>query len=94
MSFDKLIQDWGGNLSCSRFDPETGTFFTIAVDSLSRGPAAGGTRAMVYPGFEAAIEDATRLASAMTLKMAIAGLPTNHRPPAKGALACHRSPMS
>ena len=75
MSFDELIQGWGGNLSCSRFDPETGTFFTIAVDSLLRGPAAGGTRAMVYPGFEAAVEDATRLASAMTLKMAIAGLP-------------------
>lgn len=75
MSIDKIIQDWDGQLCCSRFDPDTGAFFTIAVHSRRLGPAGGGTRAMHYPTYDAAVEDATRLASAMTLKMAIAGLP-------------------
>lgn len=75
MSIDKVITEWDGQLSCSRFDPGTGAFFTIAVHSRRLGPAAGGTRAMEYVGLDAAVEDASRLAGAMTLKMAIAGLP-------------------
>ena len=75
MSIEKVISEWDGQLSCSRFDAETGAFFTIAVHSRRLGPAAGGTRAMQYAGLDAAVEDASRLAGAMTLKMAIAGLP-------------------
>lgn len=75
MSIEKVIGEWDGQLSCSRYDERTGAFFTIALHSLRLGPAAGGTRAMHYPGCDAAVEDATRLAGAMTLKMAIAGLP-------------------
>lgn len=75
MSIDKVIGEWDGQLSCSRYDERSGAFFTIALHSLRLGPAAGGTRAMQYAGHDAAVEDATRLAGAMTLKMAIAGLP-------------------
>lgn len=75
MSIEKVIGEWDGQLSCSRYDEATGAFFTIAVHSLRLGPAAGGTRAMQYVGDDAAVEDAIRLAGAMTLKMAIAGLP-------------------
>jgi len=75
MSIEKVIGDWDGQLSCSRYDERSGAFFTVALHSLRLGPAAGGTRAMQYPRQDAAVEDATRLAGAMTLKMAIAGLP-------------------
>jgi leucine dehydrogenase len=75
MSIEKVIAEWDGQLSCSRYDERSGAFFTIGVHSLRLGPAAGGTRAMQYPDFAAAVDDATRLATAMTLKMAIAGLP-------------------
>jgi len=75
MTIEKILSEWSGRLSCSRYDERTGAFFTVAVHSLDRGSAAGGTRAMQYAGYDAAVEDATRLAGAMTLKMAIAGLP-------------------
>lgn len=75
MSIENVIEKWDGQLSCSRFDPSTEAFFTVAVHSRRLGPAAGGTRAMQYPTYDAAVEDATRLAGAMTLKMAVAGLP-------------------
>lgn len=66
---------WDGELTASRYDAETGTHLIIRVDSTHRGPAAGGTRASLYPGFAEALIDAGRLASAMTLKMAICRLP-------------------
>lgn len=76
MSIDTVIEEWDGQLTCSRFDADTGAFFTVAVHSRQLGPAAGGTRAMTYAaGPHAAVADATRLAGAMTLKMAMAGLP-------------------
>lgn len=66
---------WNGELTCIRHDPETDAWLIIAIDSTRRGPAAGGTRAMTYPSVADAIADATRLAQAMTLKMAAADLP-------------------
>ncbi|GAB6902582.1 Glu/Leu/Phe/Val dehydrogenase dimerization domain-containing protein [Kineosporia succinea] len=75
MHIDEVVHSWPGRLCCSRFDEETGAFLTIAVDSTQRGPAAGGTRAMVYESFGDAVRDATRLASSMTSKMVAAGLP-------------------
>lgn len=75
MTIEKVLGEWDGRLSCSRYDESTGAFFTIAVHSLKHPSAAGGTRAMQYTGYDAAVEDSTRLASAMTLKMAIARLP-------------------
>nr|WP_272956467.1 Glu/Leu/Phe/Val dehydrogenase dimerization domain-containing protein [Kribbella solani] len=67
--------DWGGVLCAVRCDDETGAAFVIAVHSFALGPAAGGTRAMEYPSLDAAVLDATRLAEAMSLKLAVAGLP-------------------
>lgn len=75
MSLEKVIEGWDGRLVSSRFDAATGGYYTIAVHSRQLGPAAGGTRAMVYSSAEDAVRDATRLAGAMTLKMVMAGLP-------------------
>src|ERR1700730_15216035 len=52
----------------------TGAHTIVAVHSTVRGPALGGCRMWRYEGVEAAIEDALRLAGAMTLKAAAAGL--------------------
>ncbi|MGO4258866.1 Glu/Leu/Phe/Val dehydrogenase dimerization domain-containing protein [Marmoricola sp. RAF53] len=73
--FQNVLTSWDGALCSTRYDQETGAFFTIAVHSRRRGPAAGGTRAMHYASHEEAVADTTRLASAMTLKMAAADLP-------------------
>jgi leucine dehydrogenase len=72
---ENVITGWDGVLCSTRFDEETEAFFVIAIHSRSRGPAAGGTRAMHYESYEDAVADATRLASSMTLKMAAADLP-------------------
>ena len=66
---------WDGELTAVRHDPETGAWLFIGVHSTALGPAAGGTRATEYESFEDATTDVTKLASAMTLKMAMAGLP-------------------
>ncbi|WP_311879049.1 Glu/Leu/Phe/Val dehydrogenase family protein [Microbacterium forte] len=66
---------WGGETTVARFDPETGAHFFVRIDSTRLGPAAGGTRAVVYTNPADALIDAGRLAGAMTLKMAVAGLP-------------------
>lgn len=47
----------------------------IAVHNLKRGPALGGVRLWRYPDPKTALEDALRLARAMTWKSAVAGLP-------------------
>lgn len=75
MQFDDVIHAWDGALTCVREDRATGTVMIIAVHSRARGPAAGGTRARQYPDLGAAVDDATRLAAAMTRKMAVAKLP-------------------
>lgn len=69
------LADWDGVLCAVRHDEETGASFVIAIHSNRLGPAAGGTRMMPYPSMDAAVVDATRLAEAMSLKLAIAGLP-------------------
>ena len=66
---------WDGELTAVRYDRETNAWFLIGVHSTVLGPAAGGTRAMEYDSLDAAATDATKLATAMTLKMAVAGLP-------------------
>ncbi len=66
---------WDGELTVTRHDRETGASFVIRLDSTRLGPAAGGTRAAHYPSFADALTDAGKLASAMTLKMAVSNLP-------------------
>jgi leucine dehydrogenase len=73
---EKLLTDeWDGEYVVVRREPVSGAVLVVAIDSTRRGPAAGGTRAMWYPSFEDAAGDATRLARAMTYKMAMADLP-------------------
>jgi leucine dehydrogenase len=75
MTPERVLPQWDGELTSVRYDEDTNAWFVIAVHSTRLGPASGGTRAMVYPRLEDAIADARRLAGAMTMKMAVTGLP-------------------
>lgn len=55
-------------------DRNSGLRAVVVIDSLVLGPAAGGIRTRRYASIEAAVEDAARLARAMTLKCALGGL--------------------
>jgi leucine dehydrogenase len=55
-------------------DPATGLSGYIVIHDTTRGPAIGGCRLWSYPSEAAALEDAVRLAIAMTRKCALAGL--------------------
>ena len=55
--------------------PEIGLRAIVAIHNLRRGPAIGGTRFIEYPGTEAALRDAMRLARGMSYKAAISDLP-------------------
>ncbi|HEY0816319.1 MAG TPA: Glu/Leu/Phe/Val dehydrogenase dimerization domain-containing protein [Pseudonocardia sp.] len=52
----------------------SGLDIVVAVDSTLLGPALGGCRVQRYPTQDAGRRDAARLASAMTVKAALAGL--------------------
>lgn len=56
-------------------DRKTGLKAVIAVHSIHRGPAAGGTRFWHYADSNAAITDALRLSRGMSYKNAMADLP-------------------
>jgi leucine dehydrogenase len=66
---------WDGELTAVRYDRETGAWLLVGIHSTALGPAAGGTRAMEYESLDEAVTDVTKLASAMTMKMAVADLP-------------------
>ncbi len=55
-------------------DPATGVTGAVAIHSTALGPAMGGLRLRAYPTPSAAATDALRLARAMSLKNAAAGL--------------------
>ena len=74
MNLKNALQ-WDGELTVTRHDPQTDTWFVIRLDSTRLGPAAGGTRAAQYDSLADALEDAGSLARAMTLKMAVSHLP-------------------
>jgi leucine dehydrogenase len=67
---DGVIRSWDGEQVVVRFDHATGTWMFVCIHSTARGPAGGGTRMKTYATPAEALEDATRLAGAMTLKMA------------------------
>jgi len=75
-SLERLIADWDGEALVSRHDRETDTWMFIGIHSTRLGPACGGTRLRVYPSPADAARDVLRLAEGMTLKCAVAGLPT------------------
>ena len=56
-------------------DDAVGLRAVIAINNTTLGPGLGGVRCVRYPSDAAAITEAQRLASAMTLKNAFAGLP-------------------
>jgi leucine dehydrogenase len=66
---------WTGEHLVLCTDRELGARAVIAVDDTTRGPGVGGVRFAPYPSTRAAVLECTRLATAMTLKNAAAGLP-------------------
>jgi leucine dehydrogenase len=56
-------------------DDQVGLRAVIAIDDTTLGPGLGGVRCVAYPNERAAVVEAQRLAAAMTLKNAYAGLP-------------------
>jgi len=64
-SFERVVTERGGRSGCA---------VTVAVHSTRLGPALGGARLWHYARTREAVADAKRLASAMTLKAAAAGL--------------------
>ncbi len=60
---------------CCFSDRSSGLRAIVAIHSTALGPAAGGTRFMVYPNEQRALDDALRLSRAMSYKSALAGLP-------------------
>ena len=72
---ENVLRDWGGEFALTAYDEPSGASMFIAVHSTRLGPAAGGTRMKTYATPADGLLDAMRLAEAMTLKMAVAGLP-------------------
>jgi leucine dehydrogenase len=73
--FEERLRDWDGEEVALRFDGPTGAWMIVAVHDTILGPAMGGTRMKVYVSPDEALADGLRLAQAMTLKQAAAGLP-------------------
>jgi leucine dehydrogenase len=73
--FEELLRQWDGEEVVVRHDRETGTWIFVCVHSTTLGPAMGGTRMKEYASPAEALEDGLRLASGMTRKLAVAGLP-------------------
>jgi leucine dehydrogenase len=71
---ESLLRQWDGETVIVRHDRPTGAWIFIAIHSTRLGPAAGGTRIKSYPDVQAALQDALRLAGAMTYKFAIPGI--------------------
>jgi leucine dehydrogenase len=81
------LRSWSGETLHVRFDHASGTLMLVAIHHARRGRAGGGTRMKTYLSTEAAVEDATALAEAMTYKWALAGIPIGG---AKAVLAVPR----
>ncbi len=66
---------WQGEQLVLCRDDARGLRAVIAINDTTLGPGLGGVRCVRYPSDTAAISEAQRLAAAMTLKNAFAGLP-------------------
>lgn len=71
--FDRL-QSGGFEQALFHHDAETGLRSLVLLHDTTLGPALGGVRMQPYESENAALEDGLRLAQAMTLKAAAAGL--------------------
>lgn len=73
--FEELLRAWDGEEVALRYDSELEAWMFVCVHSTALGPGAGGTRMKVYASAADGLGDGLRLASAMTRKNAVAGLP-------------------
>jgi leucine dehydrogenase len=73
--FEELLRRWDGEHAVIRHDEPTGAWMLVCLHSTRLGPAMGGTRLKSYATPADALEDAMRLASGMTRKLAVLGLP-------------------
>jgi leucine dehydrogenase len=88
--FEELIRAWDGEEVAVRYDHPSETWMFVCIHSTKRGPAGGGTRMKSYPTPADGLEDAMRLASGMTMKMAASGIPFGG---AKAVLAVRELPQ-
>ena len=72
---EATIDYWASEQLVLCHDDQLGLRAAIAVNNTTLGPGLGGVRCVRYPSDSAAITEAQRLAAAMTLKNAFAGLP-------------------
>jgi leucine dehydrogenase len=70
-----LIRSWDGEEVAVHYDRPSETWMFVCIHSTKRGPAGGGTRMKAYARPADGLEDAMRLSSAMTLKMAATDIP-------------------
>jgi len=73
--FEDHLRAWDGEEVAVRYDAPIDTWMFVCVHSTVLGPGAGGTRMKVYPAPHEGLRDGLRLSSAMTSKMAMAGMP-------------------
>lgn len=55
-------------------EPSCGLRAILVIDDTTLGPAAGGVRTYTYSSFDSALQDAAKLARAMTIKCALGGV--------------------
>jgi leucine dehydrogenase len=72
---ERTIESWDGEAVVSRRDAQARAWIFIAIHDTTLGPAVGGTRMRAYSQPSAALEDAMRLAEAMTAKWAVLDIP-------------------
>ncbi|MBI1852867.1 MAG: phenylalanine dehydrogenase [Planctomycetes bacterium] len=73
--FGPLLEAWSGEHVVVRYDAPTGAWIFIAIHSSRRGVPTGGTRYRVYARPDDGLEDALKLAAAMTRKWAVVEMP-------------------
>ncbi len=72
--FEELLQAWDGKETVIRYDADALAWIFIGIHSTQLGPAAGGTRMKAYATPADGLRDVHRLSSAMTRKLAAAGM--------------------
>jgi leucine dehydrogenase len=87
---EELIRVWDGEEVAVHYDHPSETWMFVCIHSTKRGPAGGGTRMKTYSTPADGLEDAMRLSSGMTMKMAATGIPFGG---AKAVLAVRELPQ-
>ena len=87
---EELLRSWDGEEVAVHYDHPSETWMFVCIHSTKRGPAGGGTRMKTYPTPADGLEDAMRLSSGMTMKMAATDIPFGG---AKAVLAVRELPQ-